>query len=366
MNLSYSFVDLCAGIGGIRRGMEMAGFKCVGGCENDKWACMTYEWLFGDDIMGDIRDDGVKKELCDTNFDVLCAGFPCQSFSACGGGGGFEDTRGTIFFDVADIIRMGRPKVFLLENVEGLLRHDGGKTFDVILRVLIEELEYKIVGVDSDKGVFAWDKKDLVLNARYFGVPQNRPRVFLVGFDRRRYGSVLDKIPFKMCRESDECVYKDLGDVLDDDVDDSFWLAEGYWNGLKEHKKKQRKNGNGFGYVILNENGCDGVVSNALLATGGSGKERNLVYDWKEGICGKVIRGKKTPLNCDGVRMMTPGEWAKLQGFDGYAFDDFNFPNGVSKTQQYKQLGNSVAVPVIKSIGECIVKWLKYLDYVVE
>ena len=164
-----------------------------------------------------------------------------------------------------------------------------------------------------------------------------------------------------------EPIYHDLNDVLVMNEDKSFYLSQGYVDTLKKHKSKKKNKGNGFGYEVVNAKNIKHPISNALLATGGSGKERNLVYDPQEGIAGQIVKNKKTPLNDEGIRLMTPSEWAKLQGFQGYAFvengkDYFSFPKDISNTQRYKQLGNSVAIPVIEEIGRKVIDSLNYLE----
>ena len=183
--MKYKTIDLCAGVGGIRRGFEMTDcFENVFSVENDKYACQMYEHLFGENPMGDLTDDELKSEIKTIEFDILLAGFPCQPFSIAGHKNGFEDVRGTIFFHIADIIRMTRPKAFLLENVKNLMGHDKGKTFQVICRTLIEELEYQIIGVEWDNKKQKYVANDIVLNTKNFGLPQNRPRTFLMSFDK--------------------------------------------------------------------------------------------------------------------------------------------------------------------------------------
>ena len=369
----YKTIDLCAGIGGIRRGFELTGkAENVLSAENDKYACRTYEHLFNDNPMHDITTDEFKDLIKNTPYDILLAGFPCQAFSAVGKREGFKDiTRGTIFFHIAEMIESSRPKAFLLENVEGLLTHDKGRTFEVILDTLINQLDYHIIGIQPNlvnDGVY-FERSDLLRNARDFGLPQNRPRVYIVGFDKRRYGEKLKKLKFKSLpkRRKREPIFNDLNDVLVMGEDKSYYLAQGYVDTLKRHKSKQGKKGNGFGYQVVNAEGIEHPISNAILATGGSGKERNLVYDPQEGIAGQVVKNKKTPLNDEGIRLMTPNEWAKLQGFLGYAFiqdgeEKFSFPEDVSNTQRYKQLGNSVAIPVIEEIAIRIVDSLETLE----
>ena len=356
--MMYKTVDLCAGIGGIRKGFELTKrTKNVLSAEIDKYACKTYKHLFNENAMNDITTDEFKMLIKNTDYDILLAGFPCQTFSAVGKREGFKDLlRGTIFFHIADILELTRPKAFLLENVEGLLTHDKGKTFKIILDTLINKLNYHIVGIQSNLvgDGFYYEKSNIVLNAKNFGLPQNRPRVYLVGFDKRKYSEKLNKLDFKVLpqKRSKKPIFNDLNDVLDMKEDKSFYISQGYLDTLKKHKSSQSKRGNGFGYMVVNEKNIEHPISNALLATGGSGKERNLVYDPQDNIAGQIVKHKKTPLNSEGIRLMTPNEWAKLQGFLGYAFiednkDTFSFPKDVSNTQRYKQLGNSVAIPVI-------------------
>lgn len=369
----FKTVDLCAGIGGIRKGFELTGkVNNVLSAENDKYACKTYEHLFNENPLHDITTEEFKSLIEETNYDVLLAGFPCQTFSAVGKRKGFKDqTRGTIFFHIAEIIESTRPKAFLLENVEGLLTHDKGNTFKIILDTLINQLNYHIVGVQENLvgDGFYYERKDLLRNAKDFGLPQNRPRVYLAGFDKRRYGDNIKKTKFKQLpkKRNKKPIYKNLHEVLLMGEDKSFYLSQGYVDTLKKHKEKQNSKGNGFGYVIVNKKGIKNPISNALLATGGSGKERNLVYDPQEGIGGLIVKNKKTPLNEEGIRLMTPDEWAKLQGFLGYAFiedgkETFSFPKDVSNTQRYKQLGNSVAIPVIEEIAIKMIDSLEFLE----
>ena len=369
----YTTIDLCAGIGGIRRGFELTGrTNNVLSAENDKYACMTYEHLYGENPNHDITTDDFKILVANTQYDILLAGFPCQAFSAVGKQEGFRDTtRGTIFFHIAEILDSTRPKAFLLENVEGLINHKKGETFRIILDTLINKLDYHIIGVQPDLTgkKFIFNRSDILLNAKNFGVPQNRPRVYIVGFDKRRYGSKLNNINFNALPQFREAqpIYRDLNDVLEMHADSSYYLAQGYVETLKNHKASQGAKGNGFGYMIVNEPHIEHPISNALLATGGSGKERNLVYDPQDGIAGMVVLGKQTPLNNEGIRMMKPTEWGKLQGFVGYAFmengeDRFSFPPTISKTQQYKQFGNSVAIPVVEEIAKKVIDTLDSLE----
>lgn len=367
----YRTIDLCSGIGGIRRGFELTKkTHNVLSCENDKYACMTYEHLFNENAMNDITSPEFKQKVQNTSYDILLAGFPCQAFSAVGKREGFKDTlRGTIFFHIADIIESTRPKAFLLENVEGLLTHDKGNTFKVILDTLINQLDYYVIGIHPNLvgDGFYYKREDLILNAKDFGLPQNRPRVYIVGFDKKRYSE--EDIDWKQLPQKREGkpIYNDLNDLLDMKAEEKYYLSQGYVNTLKKHKSSQKRKGNGFGYVIVNQSNIKHPISNAILATGGSGKERNLIYDPQENIAGKIVKNKKTPLNDENIRMMTPDEWAKLQGFEGYGFieegkDKFSFPDKLSNTQRYKQLGNSVAIPVIEELAKKIIKVLDKLE----
>lgn len=365
-------IDLCAGIGGIRRGFEMTGkFKNVLSAEIDKYAIETYKHLYGDDPTGDVTSEEFKKKVEKTDYDVLLAGFPCQAFSRAGKEEGFLDsTRGTIFFDIADIINRSRPKMFLLENVDNLLNHNTGKTFKTILETLVNELDYSVVGVSNDeKGNLVWDRGSFIRNSRNFGVPQNRPRIYLMGFDNKIYNkeqlaNAMFDLPTERC---DLTMYNDLNDVLVKDASIRYYVASGYLETLKMHRERHTNKGNGFGYMIVNESSIKKPFANALLATGGSGKERNLVKGTNE-FAGQEVPHKKTPINDEGIRHMTPTEWGKLQGFINYGFvddngnDNFSFPASISLTQQYKQFGNSVTIPVIESMAKHMLEILFRLE----
>lgn len=374
MPLLYKTIDLCAGIGGIRRGYELAGcFENVLSAEVDANACRTYEHLFGENPYNDITSEKFKAKAEQTDYDVLLAGFPCQSFSRAGKQQGFLDkTRGTLFFDVADIIRRTSPKAFMLENVDNLISHDKGRTFRTILDVLANDLEYKVIGaVRLADGSFHEKsfRKNFVRNSRDFGIPQNRPRVYIMGFSRGFFGDDVDGLPNGLPSGRDTDIYADLNDLLEMDAPDKYFLSSGYVETLERHKARHQGKGHGFGYMVVNTG--ERPVANAILATGGSGKERNLVIDPKQGMAGKVVPPKKTPVNDRGIRVMTPREWGKLQGFVNYAFvdrqtgeDRFSFPEGMSDTAQYKQFGNSVTIPVVETMArfmaDCFVQ-LKYI-----
>ncbi len=368
--MMYKIIDLCAGIGGIRRGYELAGgFKNVLSAEIDKYACLTYEHLFGDNPKNDMTSEEFKNKVEHTEYDVLLAGFPCQAFSRAGKKLGFHDkTRGTLFFDIADIIKRTRPKAFMLENVDNLITHNKGETFDIIINTLTAELHYKVIGVTSKDGKLAYDPKSFVRNSRNFGVPQNRPRVYIMGFDREYWGDTVDELPNVLPEKRKKSLYKDLNDLLEMNAAPEFFLSAGYLQTLERHKARHESKGNGFGYRIVNLPETESPVSNALLATGGSGKERNLVIDPEEGIAGLQLPLRKTPLNDKGIRVMTPREWGKLQGFINYGFvnkegvDTFSFPKEVGKAQQYKQFGNAVTVPTVEEMAKFMKRCLARLE----
>jgi DNA (cytosine-5)-methyltransferase 1 len=322
----FKFIDLFAGIGGFRLALQNLGGKCVFTSEWDAYSKRTYQANFGEIPFGDITKSETKSFIPD-NFDVLCAGFPCQAFSIAGKRGGFEDTRGTLFFDVAEIIRKKRPKAIFLENVKGLRNHDKGKTLATILNVLREDLDYYV-------------PEPKIINAKEFGVPQNRERIFIVGF--RNDLGISD---FDYPEATDDTAI--LENVLEEhEVSVKYYLSTVYMKTLRNHRARHESKGNGFGYEIIPNDG----IANAVVC-GGMGRERNLVYDDRltnfkpvTNISGKVNR--------EGIRKMTPREWARLQGFP----DKFKIV--VSDAQAYKQFGNSVAVPAIQATAEKIVQKL--------
>lgn len=361
-------IDLFAGIGGIRRGFEMTGhFSNVLSAEIDKYACETYSHLYGENPYNDVTSEEFKNKVENTQYDVLLGGFPCQSFSIAGKKEGFKDkTRGTLFFDVADIIYRTRPKAFLLENVEGLITHDKGRTFNVIADTLVNELNYHMIGVEEGIGGFLTINKDeIIRNTKNFGLPQKRSRTYMMGF---RKDLIPDNYVFpSLPRNKDNYIYKNLYDLLDTEVDERYYLSATYLETLKKHRNKHQEKGNGFGYVIVNKG--ENPISNTILATGGSGKERNLVKQPNYNLGGKIIKNKKSELNYEGIRHMTPNEWGKLQGFIGYGFkengkENFSFPETVSVTQQYKLFGNSVSIPVIEEMAKYMYERLEEMNAV--
>ena len=370
--MKYKTIDLCAGIGGIRRGFELTGgFENVLSAEIDQFAAETYKGLFNnEDPTNDLTTEEFKEKVANTEYDVLLAGFPCQAFSRVGLRKGFRDTtRGTIFFSIADIISRTRPKAVFLENVEGLLYHDKGHTMEVIINTLENELRYRVIGVTlSEDGIYEYSRDSFVRNTKDFGLPQNRPRAYIMAFSKEIYSNrafkLLDaQLPLK----SDKIIFEDLNAILEQDVADKYYMAEGYLETLKKHRKRQEAKGYGFGYCVVNEKGIEKPIASTILATGGSGKERNLIRQPKEGVAGKTIGEKKTPLNSEGIRVMTPVEWGKLQGFIGYAFvengiDRFHFPDSMTDGQKYKQFGNSVSIPVIEELARYMLRCFKTLE----
>jgi len=358
--MMYKTIDLCAGIGGIRRGFELTGkFQNVLSAEIDVCAAKTYEHLFGENPLNDLTSDEFKAKVAQTDYDILLAGFPCQTFSRVGQKLGFRDTtKGTIFFDIADIISRTNPRAVFLENVENLVSHDKGETLRRIVTTLEDELSYRIIGVTMDEdGSYVYSGKSFIRNSRNFGLPQNRPRVYIMAFSKKMYGDAVKVLTADMPFSGRKIIAEDLNSIIEPVVDDVYYMASGYWKTLKKHKERERAKGHGFGYVVVNAQGIEHPVASTILATGGSGKERNLIYQPKEGVAGKILPTKKTALNDEGIRVMTPTEWGRLQGFIGYAFLDekgnetFSFPEETTRTQQYKQFGNSVTIPVIEEMA---------------
>ena len=368
----YRTIDLCAGIGGIRKGFELTGqFENVLSSEIDKYACKTYQHLFGDDPNRDLTSEDFKRLVEETEYDILLAGFPCQTFSRVGLQEGFEnEEKGQIFFHISDILSRTRPFTFFLENVDRLVSHDEGRTFRTIIDTLVKKLGYYVIGVERrEDGSLSYNPKAFVRNSRDFGVPQNRPRTYIIGFDTERFSPErLAALPHELPVARAQEIYHDLNDLLEHNVPAKYYMASGYLETLIRHRARQEGKGYGFGYRIVNAEGIERPIANTLLATGGSGRERNLIYDPQEGIAGRELKGKKTPLNDKGIRVMTPSEWGKLQGFINYGFvnaagiDEFSFPEGIPDVQRYKQFGNSVTIPVIEEMARFILNCLGQLQ----
>lgn len=369
--MPFTTIDLCAGIGGIRKGFELTGyFTNLMAAEIDRYACMTYQHVYGEDANNDLTSEEFKAALDELHYDVLLAGFPCQTFSRAGLEEGFDnEEKGVIFNHIAEIIQRTRPRAMFLENVDNLVRHDKGNTFRIIIHTLEEVLNYKVIGVNYNiLGELSYNGKDFIRNSRNFGIPQNRPRTYIMAFDRQRYGTdALLGIENLLPIENDWYLYEDLNELLEFHAEPKYYMASGYLDTLIRHREREHKKGNGFGYRVVNEPGIEHPVANTIMATGGSGKERNLVYDPQEGIAGMTVPTKKTVLNDRGIRVMTPREWGKLQGFINYAFldedgvDHFSFPPEISPVQQYKQFGNSVTIPVIETMAEFMVNCFRVL-----
>lgn len=307
----YKMIDLFAGIGGTRLGFWQTGkTQVVFSSEIDKFAVKTYQANFGEIPVGDITKVDAK-EIPD--HDILVGGFPCQAFSQAGLKKGFEDTRGTLFFDIARIIKEKRPKAFLLENVKNLTLHDNGKTFEVIMNTL-NELGYSIT--------------PKMYKAKDFGVPQNRERIYIIGFDKSQVKNYSDFIsPDAPCPETH------VGDILEIYADPKYTISDELWKGHQRRKADNKKNGKGFGYTLFT---ADSPYTNTISAR----------Y-YKDGSEILIAQKNRNP------RKITPREAARLQGFP----EQFIIP--VSDTQAYKQFGNSVAVPVIHAIAK---KMLEVLD----
>ena len=326
-------IDLFAGIGGIRLGFDQAfgkELKTVFVSEWDEHAQKTYRANFEDNanIAGDItkiREDDVPE------FDVCLAGFPCQAFSLAGQRKGFSDdfkgmSRGTLFFDVARICAKHKPKVIFCENVKGLTIHDKGKTFDIIKGTL-KEIGYSVY--------------EKILNSRNFGVPQNRERIYIVAFRND-----INSADFKFPESTDS--NKRIRDIIEENpVSAKYYLSDTYVETLRRHRARHEAKGNGFGYEIRDWNDVAGAI-----VCGGMGRERNLIIDIRQTNLKPVTRIKGM-INKEGIRKMTPREWARLQGYpDSYKLL-------LADVHLYKQLGNSVTVPVIKAIAEQVKNVLK-------
>lgn len=318
-NPEFKFIDLFAGIGGIRLAFQNLGGKCVFTSEWDSGAQKTYEANFGEVPFGDITKID-EKQIPD--HDILLGGFPCQPFSiagvskknALGRAHGFLDkTQGTLFFDVARIIKAKKPKAFLLENVKNLVSHDKGNTFKVIKSTL-EELGYTVHAK--------------VLDGKYF-VPQHRERIIIVGFRKSLFKGE-EKFEFPLLKSKN----KVLGDILEREPLYKYTLSDKLWQYLQNYAAKHKAKGNGFGFGLAPLDGITRTMSARY---------------YKDGS--EIL----IPQEGENPRRLTPRECARLQGFP----DDFIIP--VADTPAYKQFGNSVVVPLIQAVGKSIVKCLK--DY---
>lgn len=312
----FTFIDLFAGIGGMRLAYEAAGGQCVYSNEWNKYSQQTYFANFGEQPDGDITK---VDENTIPDHDILVAGFPCQPFSiagvskknSLGRATGFKDkTQGTLFFDVCRILKAKRPKAFMLENVKNLKSHDKGRTFKVIMESL-DELDYQVFTAVLDGQAF---------------VPQHRERILIVGFDRKRYGSDID-FSFDVRPATPKPV---MADILEKEVPDKYTLSDRLWAYLQNYAAKHRAAGHGFGYGIAPRDG----VARTLSAR----------Y-YKDGSEILIAQEGRNP------RRLTPRECARLQGFP----DTFKIV--VSDTQAYRQFGNSVVVPLMAAVAKLV--WAK-------
>lgn len=319
----FTFIDLFAGIGGMRLAYQQAGGKCVYSNEWNKYCQQTYFANFNEQPDGDITKVDEKSI---PNHDILVAGFPCQPFSiagiskknSLGRATGFEDkTQGTLFFDVCRILKEKRPKAFMLENVKNLKSHDHGNTFKIIMESL-NELDYQVFYQVLDGQAYT---------------PQHRERLIIVGFDRQRYDFPIN-FGFNLTKVNPKPVVRD---IFEDKVDSKYTLSDKLWLYLQNYAEKHRKAGNGFGYGMVKPDGITRTLSARY---------------YKDGSEILVPQDGKNP------RRLTPRECARLQGYP----EDFVIP--VSDTQAYQQFGNSVVVPLIGNIAELIVAKLEKLDQI--
>ncbi len=335
--MKYKSIDLFAGIGGIRLGFEKAfqeDIETIFVSEWDVHAQKTYRANFEDDfqIAGDITAVN-EKEI--PSFDICLAGFPCQAFSLAGKRQGFSDDykglcRGTLFLDVARICEEHKPKVIFAENVKGLVIHDKGRTFQIIKKTF------------ADLGYTVYTNQDKTLNSKDFGVPQHRERIYIVAFRND-----IDSSMFCFPKPTDST--KTIRDIMEEQpVSVKYYLSNTYMDTLRKHKARHEAKGNGFGYEIRSLDGIAGAI-----VCGGMGRERNLIIDNRLTDFTPVthIKGE---VNRDGIRKMTPREWARLQGFP----DDYKLT--IADVHLYKQFGNTVTVPVIEAIA---LKIKEVLDY---
>jgi DNA (cytosine-5)-methyltransferase 1 len=319
-NYSFKFIDLFAGIGGFRLALQNLGGKCVFSSEWDENAKKTYYSNFGETPFGDITKESTKSFI-PNDFDVLCGGFPCQPFSHAGLKKGFEDTRGTLFFDVADIvnrrIKKENPiKVIFLENVKGLKNHDKGNTLKTIIKTL-NNLGYEV--------------KTEILNSKNFGLPQNRERIFIVAWLKDL--NKVFKFPLGVDIDDRGIFDKDelinikptkVGDILMENPNEKYTISDRLYAGHIRRRKEHKEKGNGFGFSSFDKNAPYTSTISARYYKDGS----EILIEQKEA----------------NPRKLTPREAANLQGYP----KDFEIP--VSDNQAYKQFGNSVSVPVIQTI----------------
>ncbi|MCX7554846.1 DNA (cytosine-5-)-methyltransferase [Marinicella sp. S1101] len=350
----FKFIDLFAGIGGFHIAMHQNGGECVFASEMDKFARITYEKNFKDISPEVFKNGNFNVDITDTeldysdipDFDVLCAGFPCQPFSQAGLKKGFNDTRGTLFFNIQEIIKtkvdankadsaVKVPKVILLENVKGFRNHDKGNTYATIVRVL-NKLGYEV--------------RSSILNSKHFGVPQNRERLFIVAWNRTVINAEEFKFPLGLTENEGVIFNKnalhqakttELNHILlsnnelaqlEKEANKTYTISEKLWSGHKRRKLEHKKKGNGFGYSLFNgESKYTSTISARYYKDGSE-----ILIDQS-----KLSNRPSRP------RKIHPIEAARLQGFP---IDDW-YEIPVSDNQAYKQFGNSVSVPVVNAIA---------------
>lgn len=330
----FRFIDLFAGIGGIRLAFQSTGGECVFTSEWDKFAQKTYAANFGELPNGDITKIPASEIPA---HDVLLAGFPCQAFSQAGHKKGFSDTRGTMFFEIQRLLAHHQPAAFLMENVKQLKGHDKGQTLKTILEILRGEHESNIpddVPMSAEARAALSQKLDYwvdykILRAADFGCPQNRERIFIVGFNKSKFPNMDFTKEFSWPVPSGKETR--VGDILDSKVDDKYTISEKLLQGHERRKKEHLVKGNGFGYSVFKPTDSYTNTLSARYYKDGS----EILIDQSD--------ANKRP------RKLTPRECARLQGFP----EKF-IVNAVSDVQIYKQFGNSVSVPVVHAVAKSI------------
>jgi len=341
---SFRFIDLFAGIGGMRIPFDELGGECVFSSEWDRFACDTYEVNFGHRPQGDITKIA-SREI--GQHDILLGGFPCQAFSNAGLKGGFFDTRGTMFFEIQRILAEWRPKMFLLENVKQLRGHDGGRTLETILAILNgeappipDDIPMSLEARKSLQKKLNYAVEFKVLSATEFGVPQRRERIYIVGFDRDRYGDVDASEVFANLQEMESATR--LKDALEPEGSNhvaQYTISDRLWEGLIRRMARHEAKGNGFGHKVF---GAEDEYCNTITS--------RYYKDGREILIDQSHMG----LN---PRRLTPRECARIQGFPDW-FD----LSACSDTQLYRQFGNSVSVPVIRSMANAMLELSNRLE----
>ena len=347
-NNPFTFIDLFAGIGGIRLPFQELQGKCVFTSEWNRFSQITYAANFGELPHGDITQIPAATI---PNHDVLLAGFPCQAFSQAGLKQGFNDTRGTMFFEIQRILAQKRPKAFLLENVKQLQGDNKGKTLKTILGILRGEFKENI---PADVPMSEEARKALgntlnywvdyrVLRAADFGIPQNRERIYIVGFDKDYFGSQCDFTKLFQWPMPSNAPTR-VGSILEDlsslpASEDKFTISDKLWSGHLRRKAEHQNKGNGFGYCLFNENSA---YTNTLSA--------RYYKDGSEILIDQSRLGRNP-------RLLTPRECARLQGFpENFVVD------AVSRARIYEQFGNSVCVPVVRAVAQSLVKTMQQAE----